>query len=170
MVWRIRIDDLLSALGTETRHAALDPLLDRQVQRFRCVGTRIDRRPDLNGHRSRTLEKGVASPKQASIVRDRNDRRAAFHRKPCAAFVILAAFARFYARALREDRDPEPLREPLAAKLGHPIQRPDATATVDRDRARKRKTPAEEWDPQELGRASCRERVYRSMVAFYVNI
>src|ERR1700704_4228442 len=150
MVWRIRIDGLLSTLGTQSCHAALDPFLDRQVQRFRRVSTRIDRRPDLSRHRSWTLEKGVASPKQAGIVRDRNDRRAAFHRKPCAAFVILAAFARFYARALREDRDPEPLREPFAAELGHPIQRPHATAAVDRDRARERKAPAEEGDPQEL--------------------
>src|SRR5947207_6840143 len=101
MVWRIRIDDLLSTLGTQTRHAALDPLLDRQVQRFRRVGARIDRRSDLHRYRTRTLEKRVATPEQAGVVRDRHDRRPAFHRKPCAAFVILAAFARFHAR---EDR------------------------------------------------------------------
>src|SRR5256885_353944 len=165
MVWRIRIDDLLSTLRTKTRHAALDPFLDRKVQRFRRVGARIDRRPDLNRHRSRALEEGVAPPKQARIVRDRNDRRTALHRKPCAAFAILAAFAGLYARALREDSDPEPLREALAAELGHPIQRADATASVDRDRARQRAAPAEDGNPQELpfqyqiGRASCRERV-----------
>src|SRR5438309_2139902 len=150
MVWRIRIDDLLSTLGTQTRHAALDPLLDRQVQRFRRVGARIDRRSDLHRYRTRTLEKRVATPEQAGVVRDRHDRRPAFHREPCAAFVILAAFARFHARALREDRDPEPLREPLAAELGHPIQRPDALAAIDRDRARQREAPTEEGDPQEL--------------------
>src|SRR5438876_387297 len=150
MVWRIRIDDLLSTLGTQTRHAALDPLLDRQVQRFRRVRARIDRPSDLHRNRSRALQKGVATPEQAGVVRDRHDRRAAFHRKPCAAFVILAAFARFYPRAFWEDCDPEPLSEPLAAELGHPIQRPDATAAVDGDRAGKRKPPAEEGDPQEL--------------------
>ncbi len=121
----------------------------RRRRRAKRVGG-IDARPDAHRDRAGALEKRVARPEQARVVRHRHDRRAARRGEPRAAELIGTALARTHAGALRKYHDPEALLEPFTAAPRDGPQSRDAARAVDGDRAHQREAPAEERDPQEL--------------------
>jgi len=111
------------------------------------VGARIDRGPDLTVTVPDAW-KGVASTKRRHCARPgRPTRRISL--QPCAAFVILAVFARFTRVpsgkiAIQNLREPSRPSSPFRFSARTPRLR---SMAIGLD---KRKAPAEEGDPQEL--------------------
>src|SRR5208337_4499 len=131
------------------REPRLDGLAGFFGEIARVLSRRENRLADDHANRARLFQDTAPRPKSAGIVREGHDELARGDGQECAAHAELAGPARHHARALREDDDPEAVREPRLALLEHLIDRAVTFAPVDSDGPQKLQSPAHERDPQE---------------------
>src|SRR5688500_16756385 len=148
---RARMDEAeTEKILAQPAHLALDPLLDLAVELLGRELAGVDRGAYAHRDRAGVLQERVAPPVLAGIVRNRHDRRCGLGGEPRAARLVLGTRAGRDPRALGEDHDAVPPRQPVESLIEQLAQRAAAVAPIDGDRRQHGEAPAEERYPEEL--------------------